>query len=66
MVGLVSCAAEVEARISERKALRYSLQRILPRIFQRILQRLTHRRRWIGRLGGGCSAVIDQLENYGP
>ncbi len=61
MVGLVSCAAEVEARISEREALRFRLQRIL----QRILQRLTHRRRWIGRLGGGCSAVIDQLENYG-
>lgn len=58
MVGLVSCAAEVKAGISERKALRYRLQRIL--------QRLTHRRRWIGRLGGGCSAVIDQLENYGP
>lgn len=57
MVGLVSCAAEVEARISEREALRFRLQRIL--------QRLTHRRRWIGRLGGGCSAVIDQLENYG-
>lgn len=62
MVGLVSCAAEVEARISEREALQFRLQRIL----QRILQRLTHRRRWIDRLGGGCSAVIDQLENYGP
>lgn len=57
MVGLVSCAAELEERISEREAPRFRLQRIL--------QRLTHRRRWIGRLGGNCSAVLDQLENYG-
>lgn len=51
-------AAGAEARISEGEALRFRLQRIL--------QRLTQRRRWIGRLGGGCSGVIDQLENYGP
>lgn len=58
MVDLESCAAETEARISEGEALRFRLQRIL--------QRLTHRRRWIGRLDGGCSAAIDQSENYGP